>query len=127
MVNKKILIVDDEDDLRNALNVALTNAGYTTFTASNGSECIATALEQRPDLILLDIMMPEMNGHQTLNELRKNEWGKTVPVLFLTNLDDAKNITQGFELKGNGYLIKSNTSLDEITKKVKQYLAGYHD
>ncbi len=127
MASKKILIVDDEDDLRNALNVALTNAGYTTFTAANGAEGLKIALAEKPDLILLDIMMPNMSGHETLKELRKNDWGKAVPVLFLTNMDDATNISQGFGLKGNGYIIKSNTSLEEITKKVKQYLAGYHD
>ncbi len=127
MSQKKILIADDEIDLREALSTALSSAGYATVTAKNGAEALELALKEKPDLILLDIMMPDINGHETLNKLRKDDWGKSVPVLFLSNLDDATNIAQGFGLKGNGYIIKSNTSLEEITKKVKQYLAGYHD
>ncbi len=127
MESRKILVVDDDTDLREALEVALSSAGFTTFTAPDGAKGLEIALAEKPDLILLDIMMPVMNGHKTLSELRKDTWGKDVPVLFLTNFDDPKNISQGFELKGNDYIIKSNTSLESIVKKVKQYLAGYHD
>jgi len=125
MTNKKILIVDDEADLREALRDALTAGGFTTRDAPNGEEALEIAFLEKPDLILLDIMMPGMNGHQVLHELRKDSWGKTVPVLFLTNADDPANMVQGFGLKGNDYLIKSNISLEEITKRVKQYIAGY--
>jgi DNA-binding response OmpR family regulator len=127
MKEQKILIVDDDSDLRSALQTALTNAGFTTFIAENGSEGLALALLHKPDLILLDISMPHMNGHQTLSELRKDSWGKDVQVFFLTNLDDPKNIVQGFEQKSDDYIIKSNTSLEAIVKKVKQYLAGYRE
>lgn len=127
MAQKKILVVDDDTDLREALDTALTAAGYTSLTAKDGAEGLALALKEKPDLILLDIMMPNMNGHKTLSELRKDSWGKEVPVLFLTNFDDPTNISEGFGLKANGYIIKSNTSLESITTKVKQYLAGYHD
>ncbi len=127
MKRKKILIIDDEKDLRDALEVALTNSGFESLCAPDGALGLELAHAQKPDLILLDIMMPTMNGHEMLNELRKDTWGKHVPVLLLTNSDDPKNITQGFENKSNGYIIKSNTSLESIVKKVKQYLAGYHD
>jgi len=127
MPNKKILVVDDEADLREALNAALTHAGFETITATDGEEGLAQALAHKPDLILLDIMMPKMNGHDMLNILRRDPWGRNVPVFLLSNLDDPKNITEGFERKSNDYIIKSSTSLESITKMVKQYLAGYHD
>ncbi len=124
---KKILVVDDDTDLREALDSALTDAGFETLTANDGAEGLRIALENKPDLILLDIMMPTKTGHEMLGALRRDPWGKTAPVIFLTNFDDATNIAQGFEQKGNEYIIKSSTSLDSIVKKVKQYLAGYHD
>ncbi len=125
--HKKILVVDDDTDLREALDTALTHAGFATYTAADGKSGVTLALKEKPDLILLDIMMPTMTGHEALAAIRKDVWGKTVPVLFLTNFEDAKNIAQGFELQGNDYLIKSNTSLEAIVTKVKQYLAGYYD
>ncbi len=127
MTGKKILVVDDDTTLREALDTALTQAGFMTIIASDGEAGLASALEHKPDLILLDIHMPKMSGHEMLLELRKDTWGKTVPVLLLTNYDDPKNITEGFGLKADDYIIKSNVSLQSITTKVKQYLAGYHD
>lgn len=123
----KILVVDDEKDLREALASALTDAGYDVSAAEDGKSGLDAARAQKPDLILLDIMMPKMNGHQVLHELRRDAWGKTVPVLLLTNADDAGNIATGIGEKSDEYLIKSQTSLKDIVTRVKQYLAGYHN
>ncbi len=68
-----------------------------------------------------------MSGHQVLSRLRRDVWGKNVHVLILTNADDAANITLGVEEKGSEYIIKSQTSLEDIVKKVKQHLLGYYD
>lgn len=125
MTTDNILIIDDDPDLREALYAALTQAGFVALSASNGAEGLSLALAHHPKLILLDIMMPQMNGHQTLKELRKDSWGKHAQVLFLTNMDDPKNMIQGFGLNGTDYIIKSNASLEEIVKRVKQVLAGY--
>jgi two-component system alkaline phosphatase synthesis response regulator PhoP len=126
MNNSKILVVDDERDLREALKTSLEEAGYEVLTANDGGEGLRAALANKPDLIVLDIQMPHMNGHQMLHELRKDVWGMKVPVLMLTNADDATNITQGVEQRSNDYIIKTQISLAEVAKKVKQYLAGYH-
>lgn len=123
----KILVIDDERDLREALHASLASSGYAVTEAEDGVQGLAMALKDKPDLILLDIVMPKMNGLEMLRELRKDAWGKSVPVLLLTNADDATNITYGVELKGNDYIIKSQISLAEVTKRVKQYLAGYHE
>ena len=127
MNGKKVLVIDDDKNLRDALRVALETAGLAVLEADNGAEGLAMAKKYKPDLTLLDIMMPKMNGQETLRELRKDEWGKTAQVLLLTSLDDVDNITHGVESKSNDYIIKSNMSLADITKKVRQHLAGYHD
>jgi DNA-binding response OmpR family regulator len=127
MEKKKILVIDDENDIREALHSALVAAGFEVFLAEDGNAGIHKALIHRPDLILLDILMPNKNGHETLHELRKDTWGKNVPVLFLTNYDDATNITTSVGLKGNDYIIKSQTDLETVVKRVKQFLAGYHE
>ena len=125
MEQEKILIVDDEVDLREALSSALTAAGFVTLTAVDGEEGLTKALAHKPNLILLDIDMPKMNGHKVLSELRRDVWGKTVPVILLTNSDDPANMVQGFGLKSSDYLIKSNISLEDLTKKVRLSLAGF--
>ncbi len=127
MTEKTILIIDDEKDLRDALHTALAAASFKIIEADNGAEGLALALKYKPDLILLDIMMPKMNGHETLQKLRLDPWGKNVPVLLLTNFDDATNISKGVELKSDDYIIKSQESLSAIVKKVKQHITGYHD
>jgi DNA-binding response OmpR family regulator len=121
-----ILIVDDEKDLRDALGTALRQAGFTVLEALDGPQGLQLAELEKPDLILLDIMMPNMSGHQVLRELRMKPWGMRMKVILLTNSDDPANISQGAELKSNDYIIKSQTSLEDIIKKVKQHLAGYH-
>lgn len=127
MEKKKILVIDDEKDLRDALVAVLTDAGFEVFEAEDGNAGIHKALIFKPDLILLDILMPNKNGHETLHELRKDAWGKDVPVLLLTNFDDATNITTSVGLKGNDYIIKSQTDLQTVVKKVRQFLGGYHE
>lgn len=124
---KKILIVDDEKDLRDALRVALEAAGFLVFEADDGDKGLAEAEVHKPDLILLDITMPNVNGHQMLSELHTKPWSKNMHILLLTNADDPTNITLAIGLKSDDYIIKAQTSLEEIVKKVKQHLAGYHD
>jgi DNA-binding response OmpR family regulator len=124
---KKILVVDDEQDLRDALRTSLEGAGFEVIEAVDGEEGLKKAEEAHPDLILLDITMPKMNGHQVLNRLRQTPWGLHIHVLILTNADDPLNIAKGVGLHSDDYIIKAQTSLEEIIVKVKQHLAGYHD
>ncbi len=122
----KILVVDDEKDLRDALRTMLESAGYSVVEAADGEEGLKLAEQEKPDLILLDIMMPKMDGHQVLNLLRQKPWGLHIHVLILTNADDPHNIAQGVGLHSDDYIIKSQTSLKDILTRVKQHLAGYH-
>ncbi|PKQ21181.1 MAG: hypothetical protein CVT66_01655 [Actinobacteria bacterium HGW-Actinobacteria-6] len=81
---KKILVVDDEPSIQKLLTVALTNRGYTVVTADNGIEALSMAELEKPALIVLDVMMPKMTGHQVHEELRRRPGTKETPILFLS-------------------------------------------
>lgn len=123
---KKVLIVDDEQDLRDAVRDALSDEGFEVVEAHNGEVGLSVALEEKPDLILLDLMMPEINGIGMLSRLRQDPWGKNVTVILLTALEDANSIAQAVEAGGDDYLIKPNVKLEEIVHKVKQHVGGYN-
>lgn len=125
-MSKKVLIVDDEQDLRDAVRDALEDAGFEVVEAHNGEVGLTVALEEKPDLILLDLMMPEINGIGMLSRLRRDPWGKNAIVILLTALEDANSVAQAVEAGGNDYLIKPNIKLEDIVKKVKQHIAGYN-
>lgn len=102
----KILIVDDEPEIVEFIEYNLRNAGYDTATATNGAEGIRTATKFNPDLILLDVMMPEKDGFQTLKEVRlKPQFDKTI-VIFLTALSDEKSEIEGLKLGADDYIYK---------------------
>lgn len=124
-LNDTILVVDDEDDIRELLADVLRKEGYEVLEADNGKDGLALALEKKPDLILLDVIMPGETGHEVLKKLRRDDWGKNVKVLILTALDDVDNISKGIEAGSDDYLMKSAWTIKDITKKVKQKLAGY--
>ena len=116
---KNILIIEDEADIREAMAEAAQDAGFNVTTASNGAIGLSMALEQKPDLILLDIIMPVMDGHETLRKLREDEWGRSVKVIVLTAMDDVINITSAHEGSITDYIVKAHSSLDDIIKKIR--------
>ena len=118
-MSKSILIVEDEADIREAMAEAIAQEGFTVETASNGQEGLDRAISDHPDLILLDIVMPIMDGHSFLTQLRADSWGKTAKVIMLTSMDDVQNIATAHEGAITDYLIKAHSSLDDIVKKVK--------
>lgn len=122
-MQKNILIMEDETDLREAMAEAIRDAGFSVTTAENGEVGLKIALEQKPDLILLDIMMPIMDGHETLRKLRSDPWGKNVKVIILTAMDDVANVAEAHEGDIHDYIIKAHTSLDEILRQVRSALA----
>ena len=116
---KKILIIEDEPALREALADKLSREGFSCLEAKNGLEGLDFALKEHPDLILLDIIMPVMDGMTMLEELRKNPWGKNVPVILLTNLSEVEKVAESLRHGIYDYLVKSDWSLEDIVKKVK--------
>jgi len=116
---KKILVVDDDDNLRLVLIDKLGLSGFETNGASNGKEGLEKALEWHPDVILLDVLMPIMNGQEMLKKLREDEWGQKAKVIMLTVVENAEVIAQAVEDGSLAYLIKTDQSMDDIVAKVK--------
>lgn len=123
MDNKKtILIVEDEKPLRSALASKLLHEGYSILEASDGKEGLKVALETHPDLILLDIILPVMDGITMLKELREDEWGKNSKIIILTNLADEAKMSDSFHNAVFDYLIKTDWRLEDLVEKIKQKL-----
>jgi DNA-binding response OmpR family regulator len=118
-MNKRVLVVEDEPDIREAMAEALTQANLEVITAENGEVGLGKAKTEKPDLILLDIVMPKMDGHEMLEKLRQDPWGKDAKVIMLTSMDDVQNIGEAHEDKITDYIIKAHSSLDDIIAKVR--------
>ena len=123
MLNK-ILIVEDDEILLGALVDRLSLSFYV-LKAMNGQEGLEVATKEHPDLILLDNVMPVMDGMTMMKNLRKDPWGKKVPIIVLTAYDsDDKILKQMAEDMPVYYLIKDKVSLEEIEQKIKEKLGG---
>lgn len=116
---KKVLLVEDDQTIRELYATALINAGIDVSMAEDGAQGVAMALELKPAVILLDIDMPVMNGHQAAEQIRLDAWGKTVPIIFLTNHSDAANVAHAHMLKPDDYIVKANTSIKDIINQVR--------
>jgi len=122
MAKQTILIIEDEQTILKAIQIALEEAGYQVFTAIDGESGEGAAKTEKPDLILLDIILPRKNGLDVLKSLKADEATKRIPVILLTNLSDTDTVSQGVALGARGYLVKANYSLDEVVAKVKEVL-----
>ncbi len=121
MKKEKILIIEDEAGIRESLRDILQTEDYTVLEAKNGKEGLALALDTHPDLILLDLMMPEMDGMTTLKNLRADPWGAEARAIILTNMSatDEALVEQMVDYKPLFYLIKSDWKLADVLKKIK--------
>lgn len=120
--NKKILIVEDEPQMLEALVDEFKGAGFSVLTAKNGEEGLKTAMENHPDLIVLDIIMPKMDGMTALRELKKNSWGALVPIIILTNINEPDKLAEALEIGVSEYIVKAETSLNDICDTTKKIL-----
>jgi two-component system alkaline phosphatase synthesis response regulator PhoP len=119
---KKILVVEDDRVLRRVLVDNLKSENLIVFDAEDGMDGLEKAKKEHPDLILLDIVMPRMDGIATLEKLRQDEWGKTAHVVMLTNLSETEKIAQVSEWGVTEYLIKADWDIASIVEKVKEKL-----
>ena len=117
-MRKKILVVDDEDDILNFLELVLSEKGYDVATASGGQEALTKAQLERPDLVLLDIMMPQMDGWEVLKLLRVDEDTAEVPVAMLSARTEARDRVQGLQEGAIDYICKP-FSLSELLGKIE--------
>ena len=117
-----ILIVDDDADAREAIGRYLTSAGHNVETVPNGREALAHVLGKLPDVILLDLMMPEMDGPSFLEVLRSYLRLQSLPVVVLTGLSDSPMIDRAQTLKVNSILAKGKASSEEILAAIQEAL-----
>jgi len=118
---KKILVVDDEKDIVEMLKYNLEKEGYKVFTALNGTRALEQTQENKPDLILLDVMMPEMDGWEVCKRIMKDERTATIPVIFLTAKDSEVDEVVGLELGADDYIVKP-ISIRKLIARVKTAL-----
>ncbi|MDP3965755.1 MAG: response regulator [bacterium] len=116
---KKILIVDDNKDLRKILVNTLHAENLTVLEAGNGEDGLALALSEHPDLILLDVVMPKMDGITMLQKLRKDTWGRGAWIIMLTNLTDAEKVHSAMEEGVYDFLVKGDWSLENLLSKIR--------
>ena len=127
-INKKILllVVEDEKILADTLKERLEQEGFEVLNAYDGSEGLKIALDNHPDLILLDLLIPKIDGITVLNKLHQDPWGAKAKVIILTNVSDPANIIMKTGLGGLSedyeYLIKTNWSLDAVVYKIRKAL-----
>lgn len=120
--DKKILVIEDDKSLRKAIIEKLTFSGFKTAGAEDGEKGMQLSLDLKPDLIVLDLLMPKMDGITVLKGLRAN-FGKELPVIILTNVEpDDKMINNVVEYQPSYYFLKSDMELDNLVSKIKDTL-----
>lgn len=121
--SKKILIVDDEKNVIEILTKKLAAEGFEVSAAYDGEDALVKADSLKPDLILLDIIMPKLDGISVLKKLKESEDLKNIPIIILSNLYDDKKMAEVLKAGNTDYLIKVEHTVDEIIRKVREKLA----
>ncbi len=121
MTQKTILIVEDDAMLLNILKQGFENAGYQAICAKDGEEALDAIYKKTPDVVLLDILLPKKDGYQVLQNIKSNPQTSKVPVIIISNLSAATDISRGKELGASEYFVKAGTSLDNLIATIKQY------
>jgi len=119
---KKILIVEDDEAVSLMYQRKFAQDGYMVLTAEDGARGLEMAIKEKPDLIVLDILMPELDGFSALRQLRANESTKNIPVVILTVLSDEESKLKGEKFGATEYIVKSYYTPTEIYEKIKELL-----
>jgi len=122
--NKKnmILMIEDNMFLRKLYRDKLDRAGFGFIEATNGIEGINKTMTEKPDLVMLDLLLPRKNGFDVLAEIKQNKDTKGIPVIVLSNLAQEMDIKEAMKLGADGYLVKSEVRLSEVVDKIKKIL-----
>ncbi|OGG55911.1 hypothetical protein A2680_01410 [Candidatus Kaiserbacteria bacterium RIFCSPHIGHO2_01_FULL_55_37] len=124
---KTVMVADDDAVFRTLISNKLSDAGFGVIEAADGEQTLVLAKEKRPDLIILDILMPKVGGVEALEKLRASgSWGATVPVYMLTNMDDMKTIASTVQHQTAGYFVKTNYSVADIVKIISEYFKSHN-
>lgn len=120
--NQKVLLVEDDRDLIEMYETKFKMEGFEVIKAENGVGALELVKREKPVIILLDIVMPELDGFQVLKSLRADPGTKDIPVILLTNLSQETDIKKGVELGAVDYLVKANFTPNEVVAKVRKVL-----
>ncbi|MDQ3099038.1 MAG: response regulator [bacterium] len=121
-MKKIILIIEDEELMVRMYSKLFSFEGYAVASSTDGEHGLKKAKEENPDLIILDIMMPKMNGLEVLEALKSNPSTKDIPVVILTNLGNDETLKQSLQLGAVGYLVKSQVTNETLVDEIKQYI-----
>ncbi len=118
----KILIAEDEDILCKVLEEKFEDENFKVITASTGDVVIDLARKNKPDIILLDILIPKLNGIEVLAKLKKDDSLKSIPVIMISNLNEDQKIEEALKLGAVDYLVKTDHPIKEVIEKVNKYI-----
>lgn len=119
MSRKKVLIIEDDKFLRSLIGKKLTNRGYETIEAVDGEDGAKKIKEERPDVILLDLILPGIDGFEVLSRAKKDKTTKSIPILVLSNLGQREDVEKALNLGAEDYLIKAHFTPREIVQKIE--------
>lgn len=119
---KKILVAEDDLFLANAFKAKLSKVGFELEIAQDGEETMQKITTFQPDALLLDLMMPKKDGFAVLEELRRDERYKSMPIIVASNLGQQEDIDRAMKLGASGYVVKSNLSLSQLVEKINAFL-----
>jgi DNA-binding response OmpR family regulator len=120
---KTILFIEDEAALQKAFSDVFEGEGYSILSALNGEDGFMLAKSKKPDIILLDLILPKLHGFAVLEKLKKEKETQDIPVIILTNLESLEEVDRALELGAVSYFVKSHYGLEEIVEKVKKALS----
>ncbi|MEJ0021669.1 MAG: response regulator [Candidatus Doudnabacteria bacterium] len=123
MSAKKIALIEDDEILSKVLSTEFRDAGFEVFQAFDGIAGLELVKSKRPDVVMLDLILPKKPGLEVLEELKNSPDTKAIPVVILTLLGEDEDIKKGLGLGSDEYLIKSNQAVGDIVEKVKRFLA----
>lgn len=121
-IDKKILIIENEEDLSEALKTILMQEGFEVSVSADGEKGLHDALHQKPDLLILDLMLPEMDGVTLLKKLREDSWGSEAQVIVMTAFDDPEKVAKVTRYGVSDYIVKTNITLAKVVEKVREKL-----
>jgi len=121
---KQILLVEDDRFLRKAAEATLCRHGFTVCTAADGEEALQRLQAETPDFVLLNLMMPKMQGFEVLRRMKQNPATKQIPVVVLSNLGQESDVQQSLQGGAIAYLIQANLSLQDLVTHVQKFIAG---
>ena len=120
--NKTVLLIEDDETISLMYKIKLEATGFKVLTANNGVDGLKLSKEKKPDIIMLDVILPQLDGFSVLESIKKDRIIKNIPVVMLTNLGTDEDKKKGVKLGATDYLVKANLTPAQVEEKIKEYL-----